>query len=176
MNMESMLHAFKRGEEIAFDYFFRLYFSPLCLFAFKLLHDEQECEDVVQDCFVNLWKKRKSLQHVDALRSYLYTAVRNRCLDCIKHRKNLHENNFAGELVADETPNIESLVVMAETIKEILLLIEQLPPRMQQVFKLYYLEGKSYQEIGQLMETDPETVRNQRFKALQLIRKTFIPG
>lgn len=176
VDMESMLHAFRKGEEIAFDYFFRQYFSSLSLFAYKLINDEQESEDIVQDCFVQLWKKRKSLQHIDAVKSYLYTAVKNRCMDAIRKRKSLSASSGISEWIADGEPNVEALVVMAETVREIQLLIDLLPPRMQQVFKLYYLEGKTYQEIGQMMETDPETVRNQRFKALQVIRKTFIPG
>jgi RNA polymerase sigma-70 factor (ECF subfamily) len=175
--MESLLRSFKKGDEKAFDEVFRQYFSSLSLFAFKLVGDEQEAEDIVQDCFVSLWNRRKSLSHVDSIRAYLYTTVRNRCLDVIRsgkeHRKIIE---IGTKELANDEPDIEALMTMSETVREILNLIELLPPRMQQVFKLYYIEGKSYQEIGKLLDTDPETVRNQRFKALQLIRKTFIPG
>ncbi len=172
-----LIKSFQRGEEEAFDKLFRDYFPVLSLFAFRLTGDEQEAEDIVQDCFVSLWSRRHALDHIDSIRSYLYTAVR---YQCIRYRKKIRSTNMqdaaSAPEIADENLNIEALVVMAETVREIYSLIDLLPPRMQQVFRLYYLEGKSYQEIGKLLKTDPETVRNQRFKALQLIRKTIIPG
>ncbi len=170
------IQAFHLGEEEAFEQLFREYFASLSLFAIKLISNESEAEDIVQDCFESLWKRKKSLTHIDSIKSYLYTSIRYRCINFLKKRKKNFDQESVLSKTADITPDIESLVVMAETAKELYSAIESLPPRMQEVLRLYYLEGKSYKEIGEMLNTAPGTVRNQRFKALQFIRKAIIPG
>jgi RNA polymerase sigma factor (sigma-70 family) len=71
---------------------------------------------------------------------------------------------------------IEQEIIAAETMQRILQVIQHLPLRMQQVLKMYYLEEKSYLEIGKEIGIDPETVRSHRFRAIQFVRKTIIPG
>jgi RNA polymerase sigma-70 factor (ECF subfamily) len=165
-----------KGEEQAFDRLFREYFASLTYFAFQLIHNEKEAEDIVQDCFVALWNRRSSIDHIESIKSYLYTSIRYRCINYLKKTRSVSGPDKISDELVDESADMESLIITAETANEIYRLIELLPPRMQQVVRLYFMEGKSYQEIGALLNTDPETVRNQRFKALQFIRKTIIPG
>ena len=173
---QEFLIAFVKGEEKGFDFFFREYFSSLTLFAYQITHDENEAEDIVQNCFEKLWKKRESLSHIESVKSYMYTSVRYACINYLRTKGKSQIQSLSIPEIEDFSSDIESLVVTAETIRELYAVIELLPARMREVFKLYYLEGKSYTEIGQLLHTHPETVRNQRFKALKFIRKTFIPG
>ncbi len=168
----AFLKAFLRGQEKGFDYFFREYFRSLTLFAFQLIHDEREAEDIVQNCFEKLWKRRKSLPDIQSIKSYLYTSVRYSCVNFLKAKK-ITGKALALPEIKDFDSDVESLVVLAETIKELYSIIEMLPPRMRQVFKLYYLEGMSYKQIGELLHTAPGTVRNQRITALELIRKSI---
>ena len=61
---------------------FRLYYRPLCLYALHYLGDTEEVEDVVQDCFVDLWVRMKADRTpIENVKSYMYSMVRNRCLD-----------------------------------------------------------------------------------------------
>jgi len=170
------MEAFRKGEERAYDRLFREYYAPLCFFAFRMLHDENLAEDIVQECFINLWNRRKGLNHIQSIRSYLYTAVRYRCVDHYRSGRP-DMDALPDELTqADPASDAEAMMIMTETVKNLYEQLEQLPARMREVIKLYYLEGKTYKEIGGILQTDPETVRNQRFKALKFIRKIFIPG
>jgi RNA polymerase sigma-70 factor (family 1) len=170
----AFLQAFRKGDEAAFDHLFREYFSMLSLFAYRITGDTAISEDIVQTCFEKLWKKRRSLDYIQSVKSYLYTSVRYGCITYIKKKKNGVALESLAEL-ADMKGNAESAMILAETIKQVHDAIAALPPRMQQVFRMYYLEGRSYREIGEMLNTEPETIRNQRFKALQLVRKTIIP-
>jgi RNA polymerase sigma-70 factor (family 1) len=171
------MQSFQKGEEKAFDELFREYASALSLFAFKLIGSEKEAEDIVQDCFVSLWERRKKLDDIRSIKSYLYTSIRYRCVDFLKKNKIKPVSAMeTSEQPATDSLDAESLIILAETAKELYKAIDSLPVRMQQVVRLYYLEDKSYREIGEMLHTDPETVRNQRFKAIQFIRKTIIPG
>jgi RNA polymerase sigma-70 factor (family 1) len=171
---EQVIDAFRRGEEQAFDQLYRRFSSRLVLFSYKILDNRQDAEDVVQECFMRLWTQRKTLASIDAVKSYLYTAVKNASLN-FKRKKSTQakrEETLKQQKKGDEL-NAEQLIVMSETMQQIYDRIAELPARMQEVFKLYYIEGKSYKEIGQLLNTDPETVRNQRGKALRVIRNSF---
>ncbi len=164
-----------RGEGHAFDRVFRLYFPALSFFACQLLGEREAAEDLAQEVLIKLWQRRSQLAMVQDLRSYLYVMTRNQCSDWIRSRNK--QEGAAREAETDllTEQNIEQALIRAETIRELHRVIALLPARMQQVFRLYYLEGKSTREISQLMQTSVHTVINQRKTALRLIRKTFIP-
>jgi len=77
----------KAGEERAFDYFFNRYYSGLCVFANKFLRDPHSAEETVQNVFLKLWKNRNTIEVNVSVRAYLFTSVKNQCLDALKHTK-----------------------------------------------------------------------------------------
>ncbi|MBL7710696.1 MAG: sigma-70 family RNA polymerase sigma factor [Chitinophagaceae bacterium] len=164
---QQLLAALQRGDETAFDQLFRDYFIPLSYFAQELTGDTLAAEDIVQDCFVSLWNRRNKLPNIESFKSYLYTSVRYQCMKSIKKRK----REEAVTLETAPAPAADASLVVAETARAILSLLATLTPRLQQVIRLYYLEGKSYREIAQLLKIDPESVRKQKFRALGQLRK-----
>lgn len=169
---QQLLAALHRGDDTAFDQLFRDFFIPLSYFAQELTGDTLVAEDIVQDCFVSLWNRRNKLPDIVSFKSYLYTSVRYQCMKYVNKRKRQ-------EAVALETapaPAADASLVVAETARTILALLGTLTPRLQQVIRLYYLEGKSYREIAQLLKIDPESVRKQKFRALGQLRKLMGRG
>jgi len=88
----------KSGDTISrktFQQLYHMYYNALCAFAYKYLQDAQMVEDLVQEAFVSFWEKNSGFDHLNAVKSYLYTAVRNKCLNLLKHNevkiKNEHE-------------------------------------------------------------------------------------
>lgn len=63
---------------------FRLWYKPLCLYALHYLGSIDASEDVVQDVFCTLMQKAQAGGYVQVSKAYLYTSVRNRCLDILK--------------------------------------------------------------------------------------------
>jgi RNA polymerase sigma-70 factor (ECF subfamily) len=165
------LQSFKKGEEQAFDQLYREYFISLSYFANQLIHNAAGAEDIVQDCFVSLWKRRHKLGHIEDIKNYLYTSIRYQCMRVLSKR----EKQLPVDQTITDDATIENLIITAETAKEIYRLIETLAPGMQQVIKLYYLEGKSYTEIAQILGIDAESVRKAKYRALLTLRKTNIP-
>ena len=70
-----------------FEPLFKTHFEPLCRFALKYVDDIDEAKGVVHDVFVTVWEKFDTLDPALNYKSYLYTAVRNRCLNVIRDRK-----------------------------------------------------------------------------------------
>ncbi len=162
--------SFQRGEEAAFDCLYREYFASLTYFANRILADTDTAEDVVQDCFVQLWQRRDRLHHIKAIKSYLYRSVKNQCLKQLEQQK---RNTVFNEPYKSE-PGIEAAVIAAETARELYQFIETLSPALQQIIRLYYLEGKSNREIAQQLQIEPDTVTRQRLRAIMALRKTKI--
>ena len=166
--------AFTRGEEKASDFFFRKFYAPLCYFAGSYLPDPEDAKDVVQDCFIKLWNVRTTIQRPEALKSYLYTMVRNACIHVIRKEKQSNRVYTELQSVADTLlPEELDEVTHAETIRQVHERMAELPPRMQEVFRKFYLEGKGQAEIADELQISSHTVRNQRLRALVLLRKFF---
>ena len=168
---EDSTNVVKMGEDKAFDFFFRQYYTTLCYFATSILHNEEEAKDIVQDCFVKLWDSHTINERSETVKSFLYTAVRNKCVDVLRKKKVIQKAKLQIAKSGDDNFEFFDEVAFAEMIREVFGNIEMLPPKMQQVIKLYYFEEKNYKEIASTLGTSPETVRNQKGKALKIIRK-----
>ena len=170
------IQSFHAGEESAFDSLFRQYYSALCLFANGYLKDESASEDLVQECFIKLWEQHTTIHQPTAVKSFLYTMVRNRCIDLLRKKKVKESNDSKFSYLSNEwNKNELEQVVTQETMRQIYEAIDTLPAKMQQVFKLYYVEGKKYAEIAKVMHTSNDTVRQQKERALKLVKSKLPP-
>ena len=161
------------GEGNSFEFFFRQYYTSLCFFANSILHNEEEAKDIVQDSFVKLWDSQTINERAETVKSFLYTSVRNKCVDVLRKKKVIQKAKL--QLVKNDGNDFEYFdeVAFAEMLAQVVNHIEMLPPKMQQVIKLFYFEDKNYKEIADTLGTSPETVRNQKGKALKIIRKNL---
>jgi len=166
---------FNMGEQEAFDFFFRQYYTSLCFFANSILQNEDEARDVVQDCYVKLWNGHTITERANTVKSFLYTAVRNKCLDFLRRKKVMKASEI--QLIkAGSESDFEYFdeVAFAEMIREIVRHIEELPSTMKKVFKLYYIEGKKYRQIAKELNSSPDAVRQQKVRALKIIRQKLL--
>jgi RNA polymerase sigma-70 factor (ECF subfamily) len=170
-----LLAALCKGDDRAFDEIFRAHYASLTFTAFQLTGDAVTAKDITQDVFVKLWEHRARLGHVKELRTYLYTMVRNACINWRLRRQNSVTGEIQEEVLPLITDTPETAMIKAEVFREVHRVIALLPPRMQQVFRLYYLEGKTPAEISRLTHASVGTVKVQRKIALRLFRSQFIP-
>ena len=105
-----ILARIKKRDKEAFRYLYEYYFAKMVLFAESYLYDEEEARDLVQDLFFHLWNHAGTLQVATSVKAYLFTSVRNRCLNAIRDRKIRDEHNnklfeaqlFSWELVGNK--------------------------------------------------------------------------
>lgn len=164
----------KMGEDKAFDFFFRKHYAALCYFANSIINNEAEAKDIVQESFIKLWDSHTINERTETVKSFLYTVVRNKCLDLLRKRKVISKAKL--KLVKNDNTDFECFdeVAFAEMMRQILDQIADLPSRMQKVVKMYYMEGKNYKSIAEELHTSPETVRKQRQIALQRLRQKLL--
>ncbi len=170
INDPAFLSDFRAGRESAFDTLFREFFSPLSYFSFQFTKDRNAAEDIVQDCFVYVWEHRVQFIQVTAIKAYLFTIVKNNSFKAIRHLKPTAE---LIEIPAEER-NAEQYLISADTAREIIALVQSLPPRVQEVMKLYFLEEKSNRDIAQILQISSDSVTRQKLRGIMALRKAAI--
>ncbi len=175
-NENNYIEGLKKDDTKAWQYIIRIYYPVLCRFAERLLNQEAEAEDVVTDAFVNLWQQRVDFSHANQLKKYLYTAVRNRCLNILrsKRREKERHERFA-DIYLNTSDAIENEIIYAELLAEIRKEMELLSPRMKEVFYLAYFKRMSNEEIAENLNLSNQTVRNQKASAVSILRKLIKP-
>jgi RNA polymerase sigma-70 factor, ECF subfamily len=133
----------------------------------KYVHDLDEAKSLVHEVFITVWEKFDKLPPDTNHRAYLYTAVRNRCLNYLRDKK----KHVMLENMADQEPTeTNTLLETCELEKEIEIAIETLPEKCRMVFELNRLEGLKYAQIAEKMGISIKTVEAQMSKALGVLR------
>jgi len=160
-----------RREKVVFDYVFNYYYSGLCAFSMQYLNDKESVEDLVQDFFVSLWIDSQNLHINTSLKAYLFTSIKNRCLDTLKHKKVIEKYRTFMLFGSD---NFESSVDFWFAETELRQAIEasmaKLSPRCREIFENSRLNGLSNQEISNKLGISKRTVELQISNSLKILR------
>lgn len=156
----------------AFDLLYEQYSHKLYTFIYKLLKNETEAEEIVQEVFVKLWESRQKLDHSKLLHSFIFTIAYNHSIDLI--RKQINNKKYLEHLkqssLIDSSPSVISQVEYNELNKQVEDLIGQLPERQKQIYRLHREEGLTYSEIATRLGISKNTVENHMVKALKYLR------
>lgn len=163
------------GDKKAFRILYHRYYQVLVLYSMSLVSDETAAEDIVQDVFYVLWKKRLSFEHPSNLKSYLYNSVRNKSIDFIRHRNvqaNYVEQVLNSHPSFDVSAQGEENFFSEEIYRQLFQAIEKMPNRQREIFKLY-LEGKSNADIAEALQITVETVKVHKRRGKEYLRKNL---
>ncbi len=157
------------GDAQALEQLFKAHYRPLCGFALSYLKDADQAEDIVQELFVRLWQDREVLSIKTSVKSYLFTAVRNRCLNALAVKKRMRPlDEETDDMVMGEERGEEELTERAARVQAV---IEGLPAERRKIFRLSRNEGLKYHEIAERLGLSVKTVENQMGKALKTLRE-----
>ena len=147
---------------------FKKYFESLVIWADTFLNDMDQSKDLVQDLFVNIWKKRTYQDwNPDKLSSYLHVSVKNACFNKLKKLDVLKHSIEIGQFdkIYDEfESNKEEIVI------KILEEVEKLPAGGREVVKCIYLKGMKYQEAADELNVSVSTIKTQLVRSLKTLR------
>ncbi len=171
LSEQEIIGAIKEGNERIFEETFRKYYQSLCNYANSILKEMDEAEEVVQNLFLSIWEKRSDLEISISLKSYLYRAVHNHCLNRIKHLKVREEyQQYAVNFYDASYESVSQTVMKNELETKIEEAIKKLPEQCRLIFRMSRFEELKYHEIAEQLELSPKTVENQIGKALKILR------
>ncbi len=156
-------------DEKRLEQLFRTHFSELSLYALRYVGDVDTAREIVHNVFIAIWEKRDKVDLSRPMKGFLYTAVRNRCLN---HLRDDPRHDALGEAYGAYEEDGEDLSLRRETLQNRLYeAIGELPGRSRQVFEMNRFEGLTYREIAKRLGLSQKTVETLMSRALRTLRK-----
>lgn len=153
-----------------FENYFRQLYLPLNMYALRIVGDSDECEDIVQQAFVDVWEKLMEDAEMESMKNYLYTAVRNKCFNRLRSNTSSDTDvEELGEELADTSD--DENVMIAERDARLWSVIDELPSERRRIFLMAKRDGMRYSEIADELRISVKTVENQMGKALKSLRE-----
>lgn len=167
----------KNGDLGAYELLFKKYYKELYRFAFNFIRDMTVAEEMAQEVFLYIWEKRKKIEIQTTLKTYLYSAIKNKCLNYIKlELPKQQAMSDVGDVMLAVTTEKRLEDAENERLKNsIKQAIDQLPTKCRQIFMLSRNAGMTYEEIADELSLSKKTVENQMGIALKKLRDSLEP-
>ena len=164
----------KSAKALMFEGLYEKY-APGLIFYARNFVDHQTAEDMVHNVFLKIWRSETLMIVDESIGAYLSSAVRNACLDMLKHKTicNDYLSNAVRELKMEELASDDNIVenlINRERIDAIYQEIEKLPEKCREIFVMAYIDEKKNVEIAEQLHISIRTVEAQIYKALKIIR------
>lgn len=169
---EKLIRDFNKGHAKALAAVYDLHFYPLYYFAYRYTRNKAEAEDITVTTLAIVMSRYQDFESLGKLKSFLYVTVRNKSLKYIERQEK--ERGLREELANSQDEALDEHIlaemIRVEFLKEIYDRVEKLSPQKRTVFKLFFQDGLSNDEIAQKLRISSEAVRTNKSKALEQIR------
>jgi RNA polymerase sigma-70 factor (ECF subfamily) len=157
-------------DKLQFESLFRSHFRYLCHFAQQYVTDADAAQDICQKVFISLWEKREQMDPKQSIKSYLFTAVKNRCLNHIRDHKKYRSQILDLDCADFDVASEEEQLDVEELQAKIEQALSTLPEKCRQVFEMSRYQGMKYREIAEELDIAQKTVEAHMSKAMKTLR------
>jgi RNA polymerase sigma-70 factor (family 1) len=172
---DDLLTRMADDDQAAFTSLYRRHWEALFITTVRVIGNREDAEDIIQEVFASLWNRRKALNLTGPLAGYLHVSVKYKAINYIE--RNSTRRHYLAALgktaEAGVTASPEVLLRVKEMQQLIQTVIENMPPKMQEVFQLSRREHLSHKEIATRLGISEETVKKHIQNALQLLRSAM---
>ncbi|UMB52496.1 RNA polymerase sigma-70 factor [Lutibacter sp. A64] len=165
LDIRKVILNLKKGDTNAFKLIFDAFYDRLYAFSYQYVKEKYAAEEIVENTMLMVWEKRKHLDAIQNLKSYLYKTVRNASLDYLKKSSKtvqldteLHDTQF------------NQFIIEEETHQYFINAMELLPDKCRQIFKMCCIEGIKYKDVAEDLNISINTVKSQRARAVKLLQ------
>ena len=179
---KELIEAIMGGDETAFKTLYTMYSNMVYNTALSILQQQTEAEDITQDVFIEIHKSIIKFKQDASLKTWIYRITVTKCYDCLKKQQTKKRFAqltalFSGEnKLLHDKPHFEHPGVALENKEHAAVLfsaISKLPIKQQTVFTLSKIEGLSYQEIAEVMNTTVSSVESLLFRANKNLKRSL---
>ncbi|MBD0830859.1 RNA polymerase sigma-70 factor [Aestuariibaculum sediminum] len=174
--------SFKKGDDLAFEYFFNKYYGNIVGFCMQFIYDEEESKNITQEAFLNLWINRSKINLPTGINSFLYTYAKSKCLNLLRSKKirekyknetlNKRESLLNQEVLNSFDFDSMDFSELEQIIHES---IENLPKKTKEIFIKKRFENKKNKEIAHELDVSLKTVESHMTKALKALKTNLSP-
>ncbi|MBS2212702.1 RNA polymerase sigma-70 factor [Carboxylicivirga mesophila] len=168
----------KKGDEDAFEYFFRNSYMRLFNYTSLFVNEEEEVKDIVQEAFISVWNMKQELKTDMSIESFVFKLVRNRCINYLRDKaihsrhlklysQEIQDLQFLSEIdfIGHEEEPLEELLH-----KELKEACKQLSPKCRRIFELCKFEGKRQKDVAMELNLSVKAVEKHISNAKRQIR------
>jgi RNA polymerase sigma-70 factor (family 1) len=169
---ESLLQRIADNDEEAFRLIYDRYWEGLLVTASMAIRSKDDAADIVQEVFLGIWQRRRELNITGSLKAYLDTSIRYKAIDYIE--KNITRRDYLvilQEMAAYHMPADAELQLQLKQLRETIeQVVSEMPPKMQEVYRLSRQDMLSHKEIAARMNISEETVKKHIQHALEQVK------
>ncbi|MFY7839082.1 MAG: RNA polymerase sigma-70 factor [Lacibacter sp.] len=160
------------SDEQAYKKLFYQFYKPLCRFAYSMVKNTEDVEEIVSDVFLKIWLMDEKLGIVEDLTTYLFKATKNSCLNFLQSAG--HKKDLVTDMLSENIPELFFENPDSEP-SEVQLLLEKtvnnLPPKCQMIFRLIKENGMSHKQVIDILDVSQNTIETQMRIALKKVRE-----
>ena len=177
------VEALREDDAEAFSLLFRRYWPRLYAYSMKFVREDDAARDIIQDCFMKLWERRKSVTPT-SIKALLFVMVRNACLNHLKYRL-IHDKTDISALnglksgTSEELYDLDfgrqsdNMTLYAELMEQINVVLNSLPERTRQIFRMSRFDGLKNREISEKLGISSTAVEKHMSRALKAFSSHF---
>lgn len=172
LNLDKIIAELAQGKSSSLDELFYYYYPRLYNFSKTFLKSEDGIDDVLQEVFIKIWQNRENIKSKTTFNAYIYTITRNLLFNELRSRLNnqktrdeLEKLSVAGEYESFGEAEFNDLKEKIEKV------IDELPPRQREIFKLSRTEGLSHKEIADKLKITAKTVEYHITQSTSFIKQ-----
>lgn len=169
---KELLKLASSGNEKAFTYLFHAHKNKLFGYLFRLTNSQEITEDIIQEIFLKLWKDKSELINIAQFDAYLFRMAKNQAINAFKtiaRQTLLYAEYFENQTF--EVNSTDNLIQFNETQRMLAQIIESLPPQQKLVYQLSREQHLKHEEIAQMLNLSPNTVKNHIIQAINTIKQ-----
>lgn len=168
---DELLIGLRRDEERCFAELYRRYSGRIFGNILKLVKDFEAAEELLQDVFAKIWESRSTIRINTSFQGYLFVVSKHMVYNFI--RRMVAERRLFGELPHGDVAvykHVEEEIIERELLSAYESAIGALPPQRQRVYRLCKQEGRSYEEVGNMLGISVATINDHIVKATHFIK------
>ncbi len=173
---EELIVMLKNGVFSAFGELYDRYWGPMIAKAHGRLKNQEDAEEVVQELFVKIWRRRERIELQFTFKTYIFAALRYEILDFLAKQLNRKDHFSIDETTHFDFPAQDDSfysMEMKELQQQVNEIIEDLPEKCQLIFKMSRNDGFSNREIADQLSLSHRTVETQISKAIKTLKQTL---
>lgn len=172
----ALWNQFLKGDEKAYLYIYKLYAQDMYSYGMLFTTNSELVKDCLHDVFIKIHRNRKKLSQVDNIRLYLLKAMKNYLFDVFDKKKELFHNDTIEPVFSPEY-TIEDKIIRQEELhyqsRKIRQMLKSLTPRQKEVLYYRYMKNLTYDEIGEIMQMNYQSILNLIQRSIKKLRETF---
>ncbi|NSL86559.1 RNA polymerase sigma factor [Chitinophaga solisilvae] len=147
--------------------------QKLYRFAFRLLGNEEDAQDITQDALMKVWSMKEKMMELQNMEAWCMRVTRNLALDKIKSRKYRIADDLdrAGDVPAAQQHSPHLLAEKNDVMQKVRKAVHELPEKYRTILQLRDMDGFSYQEIADILDIDLNDVKVNLHRARKAVRE-----